>query len=674
MFEHEAAPDKQDESKFDTLVERYCELRNTALQAAKHYDGAEETYAHLIAQLQAWEDFIRKQGFSGTIMEQETEAALQFTPDDPLDIEATIGVAVQSLKNRIQDTLQRKDQVFLYRRVQGIFLRPNAHDKGRAITAGPGTFEIRFDKIVEEFIQLLKEHDIFTDDIIVTECDPPEPDMIRQESYIKVEIPRLERTVLMCNQLEEGTYVIHGAIPDNILKDYGKRDLLSSQVFQARMVPRGSMWRDNMISLLTQEDPWGGKATGKREKYDVKEIMRIRNAFIDVVASRFTPEEWLDMEWNTFIDLRLIDGHTMYSLRTPLGMGDYIRYKECRILLGLWVWPDHEGLRQAYVQAREHYEDRLLRRDRTTDEWRALVHASITPEQWIALTPRQALRLTIPGTTAKLTAIGGAFGIRNVISNTKQRLLLGQALFPDSALIKNEINVENRTAAEWYDILRAQLTPDRFLKTKNGDELWKKRIDGRTLPAIAKVCGIKDEIHSHIIARLQFAAHIWPEDLQIHEALQNVAMDRDDWIHAIRETYTPEHWFTGSYLNLTVRKKKFGAIVRGIFEDSMRHNDAARLAIAKLVWPDDPIVHTATERSERTREGWISLIQERFTPTQWRELSTSKTDQIEIDGLGLTAIARKLGFPDFKFSSRSAHDKLGTMIWPDEYIPKERKE
>lgn len=134
MFEHESHDTETTrEDEFTHRERRYRELQAQAVQCAQQFDGSEHAYETLSAHLKTWEDFVREQGFSGDIADQETEAALRFNPENPQDIEATIDIAVRSLTHRIEETLRHKDHAFVVERTAGIFLRPKNSPNARAL-------------------------------------------------------------------------------------------------------------------------------------------------------------------------------------------------------------------------------------------------------------------------------------------------------------------------------------------------------------------------------------------------------------------------------------------------------------------------------------------------------------------------------------------------------------
>lgn len=105
----------------------------------------------------------------------------------------------------------------------GVILPPKDTTK---IEKGSGTGLDEFREIprMQQLIAFLNRNGVFTDDIQITAGELL-PDQMRESTYYLVEIPSLQRSILVCNQVGEATFIVKTHINPKLLMTLDKESL-----------------------------------------------------------------------------------------------------------------------------------------------------------------------------------------------------------------------------------------------------------------------------------------------------------------------------------------------------------------------------------------------------------------------------------------------------------------
>ncbi len=481
-----------------------------ALNIARQYDGTEDAYVRLMAKLEAVEEGVKGFGFSGDIRSQDTEAALRYTSEKtPRDVDAILEVASDSQRRLL--ALERTEHPYVYERYKGLILQPGNIQQSIVAGDGENNFEARFDAIVHDFIELLKQHKIYADDLIITIGAPPSPNMMRQESYIKIEIPRLRKTVLLCNQIGEATFIIQGYIPNVILSKYTKEDFKDNPLYPTRRIIRGESWSSDVSKYLFKEEAWG-EQKGEQvavNKVNVKDVYELRIRISEQIRKQYTPEKWLKMNQIEAKKIK-IDNQGITALARIFGMKGEPYLTLPRLRLGAVIWPESQEII-----------DEIKIEERTPIEWqKAIKQNGWTPERWLKMSKIDASSVIID--KRALRALATIFGVEGNARNILPRLHLGAVIWPESLEIAQAIKIEERTPIQWREAIQQNgWTPDKWLKMSQRSACLFK-VDNRGLTALARIFGMKSDPLNNTLFRLRLGAAIWPESREIAEAIERI--------------------------------------------------------------------------------------------------------------------------------------------------------
>ncbi|PCI24182.1 hypothetical protein COB57_05740, partial [Candidatus Peregrinibacteria bacterium] len=145
--------------------------------------------------------------------------------------------------------------------------------------------KVKFPKL-SLFLSALREMDVFTDDIILRYGEVNKSEA-RNESYMAIEIPRLDKTVFLSNEYGEASFIFTGFISDKDLMDHGKQDFLQSPQFLSRIEfveGKEDEWKVKMKEVLQRE------VGEKNEKVDLDLLESVREFF-----SYLGAEEWMGL-------------------------------------------------------------------------------------------------------------------------------------------------------------------------------------------------------------------------------------------------------------------------------------------------------------------------------------------------------------------------------------------
>ncbi len=335
-----------------------------ALNIARKYDGTEQAYHDLFAALETVEEGILTSPSlqESSIATRDAEAALAFAPKHPREVNDVLDIANASLQRVIHRAIEDPDasNTLLMNRIPGVLLPPGAG----TVTIGDETkFEAaRFEPRLEEVMSLLKTLGVFSDDVIVTTGDTPEEKM-REVSYIAIDIPRLDRMILVCNQVGEATFVIAGRIPVRTLLSTSKEDLSELSADRVTKIIKNQQWAERLVHALTHGID--GAMTPPMAKIDVRaedrEMLRA-----ELLRKYPTSAEWMDEYRRDKLQGDDVEayGRKLQYLTTRFGFSGSARRIAAFIKLGRKIYGENDALLMA---------EWLRFGERTPEEWREAI-------------------------------------------------------------------------------------------------------------------------------------------------------------------------------------------------------------------------------------------------------------------------------------------------------------
>ncbi len=532
-------------------VKEYQDALLQALKVAHSYDGTESSYENVSEEFIAFEEKIRSFNLvpEGSIQDQEVRAFEQFLHRDhrigePPNISTLLDIAATSegINRAIHASLvsetgtreTAEDLPLFVRRINGIILPPDNHP---TLQQGEGVFEpARFQERLLELTQLLLREEVFLDDYIVS-IGTLSPSQMREVSYAVVEIPRINRTVLVCDQIGEATFVIHGIGDPKRFLSFTKDELQESLGPAVKRIVRHSdqQWHSDLGIFLFTEDAWGEykekygeglgeRSQGKRQKFDVRKMTEIRDAILE---SEFnTPEKWVKMsqkQANAFY-LPLFGDIHLNAMCRPFGIeGNPISSTLLRLQFGRRIFGDDPIIMNAI-------ENQTI----TIEKIRVAVLKSEfnTPERWIRMNAKQAAVFHLPvGNLSTggigFTAIAVCCGIEgSPMSNTLVHLKIGAILFYNDPNIIKAIENQSTTIEDIQDAVSQSEfnTPTKWInmKQKEASAFKLPSLGNIGFRKIASIVGIKSDINLKI-HQLEVGREIFNNSQEILLAIKNLA-------------------------------------------------------------------------------------------------------------------------------------------------------
>lgn len=649
--------------------EGYRHLVAIALNSARQYNGSEAAYEQFMSTLQQLEVGIGTLGFSGDARTQETAAALEHTERNPRDINDILSVAAESQQRSL--SLEQERHPYVYLEYHGVFLQPGGMKQPIVPGGERKAYEVRFDTIVNDFVTFLRSQKIFADDIIITLGQESPDTMMRQESYVKVEIPRIGKTVLLCNQVGEATFVLQGYVPNDILTRYTKDDLQDNKLFAARKVVRGPHWQEQIAEYLFNEAAWSEKdqrAKPPRTKVPLAELHTTREQIAAQIREQYTPEEWVKLETEDIRHKQFLN-RGMIAIATLFGLSDPIKTRRERLQLGLVIWPDSIVM-QKTIEIEE----------RTPEQWQAaIIEAGLTPEKWITILPRE-----INVDNHKLSFFAAIFKVDTANPlDQLGKLRTGLAIWPDSDVLKKAIEIEERTPDQWREaIVAAGWTPEKWEQIT--DSFVFKPIDGRGLTAFETIFELPNSNRNRQ-DRLRLGLAIWPDDPIIKRAIEIDHRTPDDWRKAIIAAgWTPKSFIATPPRDFAVDGWKIGKIttVFRIDRNPIEHL-LPRLAVGLAIWPGDQVLQAAYNKEQSrvalleksahfTLDDWRSALADAgWTPERWIAMTRAELTTFELLGVKLHGLGSIFGMEGRSpQNNKKVFFQLGLAIWPNNPILK----
>lgn len=152
---------------------------------------------------------------------------------------------------------------------------------------------------------------------------------MRQLSYALIEIPRIGRSVLVCDQVGEATFVIHGLGDPGRYLTMTKEQLQNELGSSVHRIVRHTteQWHSDLGMFLFTEEAWQqipqqgqrriAPASPSRTKLDVARFVEVRDAIF--MSQYNTPESWINMSNNDAMSFKPL-GLTLYTIARSMGV------------------------------------------------------------------------------------------------------------------------------------------------------------------------------------------------------------------------------------------------------------------------------------------------------------------------------------------------------------------
>lgn len=231
----------------DEALQDLAEWCNVGLEFARGFRGQEKQLDEVVAVCEEIDTRVKGQlgipeTTSLTLPDEKIMKGL--LRDMGVDLPLTddiIGVAADTFKECVtalgdrNDRKQLEEMGIVVIKLNGVLLEPDGTRRNMPNGKSTEPFnELKTMPRLEMILSMLQSNKIYTDDIIVGEGDV-DPDQMRHLPYYLVEIPRLNRQILICDEVDEQTFVIDGIMNRKTLLKLKKSEL--QEKYSDRVMP-----------------------------------------------------------------------------------------------------------------------------------------------------------------------------------------------------------------------------------------------------------------------------------------------------------------------------------------------------------------------------------------------------------------------------------------------------
>ncbi|MSR87343.1 hypothetical protein EXS70_04205 [Candidatus Peribacteria bacterium] len=262
-------------------------LVSDAVQAAEVYDGTENSFRKVLQLSTDLEErllsLLDKQPLTA---EAELAAQREQGVANPQSISAILSTAQKNLDKLLNSTENTDDLIqkleIVFENIEAVLVPPGEQEVQKGDGGGEWK-KLEFEPRLQHLIQALQQNNIFTDDLIITK-GILRPNMMRKEGYVLVEIPRIGREVLVCNQVGEATFVSSRRLGIQTYTRSTKHELEQIEGVERVVSPGIEGWAQEVMTSLLRD------ATQDSKKIDVRDVQALRR---EILLQYPTPQLWL---------------------------------------------------------------------------------------------------------------------------------------------------------------------------------------------------------------------------------------------------------------------------------------------------------------------------------------------------------------------------------------------
>lgn len=316
--------------------------------------------------------------------------------------------------HRIKRLLQKKEIDILTDRLDFVLLPSGS----RAIQTGDGSGILehpRFEPRLDLLIAALVRRGIGTDTMILR-TGTLLPNQMRQESYTLLELPDIQREVLVCNQVGEATFVIRRHLGAPAYSRHTKEELQTLPGVVRIVCHEETQWLDEVCTALL--------ADAELRYVNVRDLEAVRREIVQHV----TPAQWVTFKQRQKLSFK-IAGKGLVALATLFGVpGNPCSYHTDHLFLGAQIFGVDDPVIAKALAEKEALKHEQSALGSDLKHWRSQIKAHCTAEQWVEMTQAQKLNFKISG--KGLVAIAALFNVPgHPLNNRADHIRLGVAVF-----------------------------------------------------------------------------------------------------------------------------------------------------------------------------------------------------------------------------------------------------
>jgi hypothetical protein len=704
------------ESKYATddkeqIKATYRSLVASILRMARAYKGTEAEYQALLAHLSVLENFVTTlvrgniEGIITTNEEQEIASWAKVKQPREVGINSLLGRTGNALDRNYLAALQRIHTIIVAKALLPAQLEG-------AVTTGEdgGTFEIKFEDRLKPVIYMLQSRGVFVDDLVLA-VGPVIPGAMRKRSYIQIDIPRIQKSILICEQVGEGTFVLQMLLPREIAMTHTKTKLVALYGGNIKRIDKrnDTEWIQGIEKALFENN--NTSSSSINTKVNVEHVETVRT----IVTQSITAQQWRDTDQPTRKRMKIpvptaisATGELgIMSLSTIFGFkGNSGSDNRMHIEAGIAIFGAEPLLLEAHERIIRHQQ--ATAGDENAREYlRTLAKTKVpTPEEWIAITNEKRRLFECDG--VKMHAFATLFGIEETpLRFTRAHLALGIQIYGEvTCLVTAHTRIVEKEEAEKGDtparerlrvLTKEQIATDQDWIKMDGTRRKNLRVDGYSLNELDDIFNTSKGAISNLKPRIELGMAIYGPTKQLVNLYQRITNEEKalagskkarNKIRKVVKKHLPnsEIWLAQGYtartalkigpnnIGLTYLGSLFGIngnciggyvpyIELGM---AMYGSQDIRLQAALARYN---MITTAKEGDLKARTSILKLVREdcerlELTADNWSQKNNTCRSQL-LAGLGLAQLSTCLGLRGKALDSQRYFLELGTIIFPE---------
>lgn len=648
-------------------AETYRQRVVDVLDAINRYTGTESEYRGVMDMLVGLEQWMVRTfgGVEGRKPSRKLEQQLsqEYLPGEKTTtISRLLSLAHQRLSKILQGKLspdQIAKQLGILLVTMNETILPPGESGGIRAGSEEGIRPREYAPRLQELIAFLEQHEIFTDDLVLIR-GVNLPHMIRRESYVLVEVPRLGKQILVCNEIGEAMFVSERILSRELFFQDSKEELLQHVGVHRVTMHNPGQWQQELSRFLFRE----GETIG------CKVNVRDREQCANAIREQWTLERWLAMTKRQKFSLE-VHGRKYHAIATIFGHTDPKSKQSCltHLELAAKIFGEDIPTLQLLLEHERQNARAISALGNDSDRWSALIQSKITAEQWVAMQSKERNSIDFFGLGKK--GIARIFGFQTTNYTHLAHLEVGAKIYgADHPVIVHILSNERRNIQKQDEFGRDQNKWREEICTMHTPETWV------AMPSAARntfsiygvgfdtLRGIFGLPHGKNLAdHIEFGRKIFGENAmkpfvdpdRASQVSEQLGEDPERWKAAIMERVTAEAWVAMSsqqIVKFSICGKKLFAISRffGWPAKKYKGNRYSFLEFGALIFGENhPALRAALIEArsqnelEKNSEKFRELIKSEYTPERWLGISYEERRKFQYHGMGMRALATIFG-------------------------------
>ena len=460
--------------------------------------------------------------------EQVERKILKIVTRESVDIESLL----DQLSSRVQEILKKspeeidREMWIFVRELEWVILPPwegniREWDWKAEVREKRELLESRYGKVLE----ILRQNEIYVDDIIVYTWVLRD-NQIRKTSYRVIQIPRLSKTIFVCDEYGESSFIAASLVYPEVFLEETKSDI--REKLDVERVVHSKGWEERFTDVVFWKKDWENEDIKIPKKIDVRKMEEYRH---EILRQFPTSADWMSLDKKQKHELKI-----QWKWLTAIARIFWISWKprdNSRNMALLW--------QKIYGEWHDIIDCELW----TVEQWRQdILRQFPSPEDWMKLTAIQKRELIIHWKW--LSAIAWIFWISwNPTGYSQDMALLWQKIYGEWHDI---IDCELWTVEDWKQNIQSKFSSPADWMSLDKKQKHELKIQWKWLTAIARIFWISWNPTGNSRNMALLWEKIYGNHKVFEEYLKEVVIK--NWTQAqwkqeiLKQFRTPEDWMS----------------------------------------------------------------------------------------------------------------------------------